>query len=298
MTPLRQRMLEELQRRNYSKNTVTSYISAVKEFAEYFKKSPALLGSEEVRRYELYLFNDKKLCAQTVKGRMSALRFFYWKVLKRRDLFFDDLPIPKIPVKLPVVLSREEVSELIDSASSLKRRTMLMVLYATGIRRAELAALKIIDIDSKLMVLHIRSGKGQRDRDLPMTPRLLHALRDYYRWTKPRLYLFPGRNSTETAEEPITSKSVWHACHDAAASAGLTKAIGPHTLRHSFATHHVEAGTDLRTIQLLMGHTNIKNTMIYLHLSQRHMRQAPNPLDQLAKLGFYNQQSLPENDPA
>jgi integrase/recombinase XerD len=296
VTPLRQRMLEELQRRNYSRYTISSYISSVKEFAEYFHKSPALLGSEDVRLYQLYLINEKKLAPQTVKVRMAALRFFYWKTLKRRDLFFDDMVIPKTPVKLPVVLSREEVSQMIDSASSLKRRTMLMVLYATGIRRAELAALKLSDIDSKLMVLHIRAGKGQRDRDLPMTPRLLEGLRDYWRWTKPRCYLFPSPSSTANEQKPISPKTVWNACYDAALAAGLTKTIGPHTLRHSFATHHVEAGTDLRTIQLLMGHANIKNTMIYLHLSQRHMRQAANPLDQLATLGLYNQQSSPEKD--
>ncbi|MGA2264478.1 MAG: site-specific integrase, partial [Acidobacteriota bacterium] len=216
MTPLRQRMLEELQRRNYSQTTIESYILGVKEFADYFGKSPALLGAEDVRRYQLYLINEKKLAPQTVKVRVSALRFLYWKTLKRRDLYFDDLPMPKTPLKLPVVLSPEEVTRLIEGASSLKHRTMLMVLYATGVRRAELARLKVSDIDSKLMVVHIRQGKGQRDRDLPMTPKLLEALREYWRWSRSKVYLFPSPWSPSDREEPITPKSIYNACKEAA----------------------------------------------------------------------------------
>jgi site-specific recombinase XerD len=169
MTPLRQRMLEELQRHNYSQATIESYIFSVKEFAEYFHKSPALLGAGEVRRYHLYLINEKKLAAKTVKVRMSALRFFYWKTLKRRDLYFDDLPLPKTPKRLPAVLSPEEIVRLIRAASSLMHHTILILLYATGIRRAELRWLKVSDIDSQRMVIHIQQGKGRRDRDVPMT---------------------------------------------------------------------------------------------------------------------------------
>jgi len=295
MTPLRQRMLEELQRRNYSQSTIDSYILSVKEFAEYCQKSPASLGAEDVRRYQLYLINEKKLAPHTVKARMSALRFFYWKTLKRRDLYFDDLPIPKAPMKLPVVLSLGEVTRLIEAASSLMHRTILIVLYATGIRRAELTKLKVSDIDSQLMVIHIRAGKGQRDRDLPMTPKLLKALREYWRRARPRVYLFPSPYGD--GEEPISPKTVYHACREAAVRSGLTKRIGPHTLRHTFATHHLDAGTDLRTIQLLLGHADLKNTMVYLHLSQRHMRMAANPLDQLI-LNPCGLQPPPEKDPS
>ena len=281
MTPLRQRMLEELQRRNYSQATIEAYIFAVQEFAKYFGKSPERLGAEEVRRYQLYLINMKQLASQTVKVRMSALRFFYWKTLKRRDLHFDDMPLPKAPMKLPVVLSPEEVTRLIEAASSLMHRTILMLLYATGIRRAELRLLKLSDIDSQRMVIHIQKGKGRRDRDVPMTPMFLEALREYWRWARSTVYLFPSPSSTSDAEKPISSKTVWNVCHEAAVRAGLTKRIGPHTLRHSFATHHMEAGTDLRTIQFLLGHADLKNTAVYLHLSQHHMRAAANPLDQL-----------------
>ena len=232
MTPLRQRMVDELLRRNYSQATIESYILAVKDFAAYFGKSPDLLGAEEVRRYQLHLVNEKRLAPNTVKVRMSALRFFYWRTLKRRDLHFDDLPLTKTPVKLPVVLSPEEVTRLIEGASSLKHRTMLMVLYATGLRRAELARLKVSDIDSKCMVIHIRQGKGRRDRDLPMTPKLLEALREYWRSARPAVYLFPSPRKVDGQERPISSKTVWHTCHEAAVRAGLTKAIHPHTLRH------------------------------------------------------------------
>ena len=281
MTPLRQRMTEELQRRNYTRSTIESYILAVKDFAQYFGKSPVCLGSEDVRRYQLHLVKEKRLAPNTVKVRMSALRFFYWRTLKRRDLHFDDLPLTKTPVKLPVVLSPEEVTRLIEGASNLKHRTMLMVLYATGLRRAELARLKVSDIDSRCMVIHIHEGKGQRDRDLPMTPKLLDALREYWRWSRSKVYLFPSPWSPSDREEPITPKSIYNACKEAAARAGLTKRIGAHTLRHSFATQLLESGADLRTIQYLLGHSSLKHTEVYTHLSQRHMRAAANPLDQI-----------------
>jgi len=273
--------LEELQRRNYSQHTTRSYIHAVKQFAEYFGKSPQELGAEEIRRYQLYLLNEKKYSAGTVKVSMSALRFLYKKVLKRRDLSFDDLVYPKKPKKLPVVLSPEEVARLIEAATNPMHRTMLMVLYGTGIRRTEASLLKVSDIDSQRMVLHIRQGKGARDRDVPLSPRLLEALRTYWRWKKPKGFLFPTTFGSRGQEQPICGKTVWNICKEAAVRAGIQKKIGPHTLRHSFATHHLEAGTDLRTIQLLLGHADLEHTTFYLHLSHRHLQAATNPLDQL-----------------
>ena len=273
--------MEELQRRNYSQHTTRSYIHAVKQFAEYFGKSPQELGAEEIRQYQLYLLNEKKYSAGTVKVRMSALRFLYKKVLKRRDLSFDDLVYPKRPKKLPVVLSPEEVARLIEAAANPMHRTMLMVLYGTGIRRTEASLLKVSDIDSQRMVLHIRQGKGARDRDVPLSPRLLEALRTYWRWKKPKGFLFPTTLGSRGQEQPICGKTVWNICKEPAARAGIQKKIGPHTLRHSFATHHLEAGTDLRTIQLLLGHADLEHTTVYLHLSHRHLQAATNPLDQL-----------------
>jgi site-specific recombinase XerD len=275
-------MLEEIQRRNYSPETTRSYIHAVKQFAEYFGKSPEKLGAEEIRRYQLYLLNEKKCAAGSVKVRMSALRFFYKKVVKRRDLSFDDLVYPKKPKKLPVVLSQEEVTRLIEATTNPMHRAMLMVLYGTGIRRTEASLLKVSDIDSQRMVLHIRQGKGARDREVPLSITLLQALREYWRWKKPKGFLFHSAFDHRGQEQPICGKTVWNICKGAAVRAGIQKKIGPHTLRHSFATHHLEAGTDLRTIQLLLGHADLKDTTVYLHLSHRHLHAATSPLEQLA----------------
>jgi integrase/recombinase XerD len=281
VTSLRQRVLNELQRRNYSPETTRGYIHAIKQFADYFGKSPEKLGAEEIRQFQLHLLKEKKLAPGTVEGRMSALRFLYKKTLKRRDIAYDDLVFPKVPRKLPVVLSPDEITSIIEAAPNLMHRTILMLLYATGIRRAEAALLKVSDVDSERMVIHIQLGKGSRDRDVPMTPKLLEALRQYWRWKHPKVYLFPSTEGHRGEERPISDKTVWYACKEAAARAGIKKRIGPHTLRHSFATHLMEAGTDLRTIQLLMGHAHLEDTTVYLQLSQRHLRAAPNPLDQI-----------------
>jgi site-specific recombinase XerD len=274
-------MLEELQRRNYSPSTTRGYILAVRQFADYFGKSPEKMGAEEIRRFQLYLLNEKKLAPGTVETRMAALRFLYKKTLKRRDLAYDDLIFPKTPQKLPLVLSQEEVKRLIEAAPNLLYRTLLLLLYGTGMRRTEASLLKVSDIDSQRRVIHIRRGKGSRDRDVPLTPKLLEALRQYWRWKKPRVYLFPSTPGHRGVEQPISDETVWYACHRAAAKAGIKKPIGPHTLRHSFATHLLEAGADLRTIQLLLGHRELKDTIIYLHLSQRHLHAAINPLEQI-----------------
>ena len=285
MTSLRQRVLDELQRRNYSSATTRGYILAIQQFAEYFSKSPEQLGATEIRRFQLYLLNQKKLAPGTVEGRMSALRFLYKKTLKRRDIVYDDLIFPKTPQKLPVVLSPEEVTRLIEAAPNRLHRTILMVLYGTGIRRTEASLLKVSDIDSERMVIHVHQGKGSRDRDVPMTVKLLEALREYWRWKRPKVYLFPSTSGHRGAEQPISDKTVWYAVKEAGKRAGLQKRIGPHTLRHSFATNLMEAGTDLRTIQLLMGHAHLEDTTVYLHLSQRHLHAAINPLDQITIRG-------------
>jgi integrase/recombinase XerD len=281
MTRLRQRMLEDLQRRNYSPDTIRGYIRAVQQFAEYFGRSPEQMGGEELRRYQLYLLHERKLALGTVENCISALRFLYKKTLKRRDLAFDDLPFPKQPRTLPTVLSQDEVTRLIEAAPNRMHRMLLMLLYATGMRRTEASLLKVSDIDSQRMVIHIQRGKGMRDRDVPLTPKLLEALREYWRWKKPRVYLFPSKRSAPGVEQPISDKTVWNVCRAAATRAGIHKKLGPHTLRHCFATHLLEAGADLRTIQLLMGHERLEDTTIYLHLSQRHLHAAINPLDQL-----------------
>jgi site-specific recombinase XerD len=274
-------MLDDLRRRNYSPDTIRGYIRAVQQFAEYFGRSPEQMGAEELRRYQLYLLHERKFALGTVENNISALRFLYRKTLKRHDLAFDDLPFPKQPRTLPTVLSQDEVTRLIEAAPNRMHRMLLMLLYATGMRRTEATLLKVSDIDSQRMVIHIQRGKGMRDRDVPLTPKLLEALRDYWRWKKPRVYLFPSKVSDPGVERPISDKTVWNVCRAAADRAGIDKKLGPHTLRHCFATHLLEAGADLRTIQLLMGHERLEDTTIYLHLSERHLHAAINPLDQL-----------------
>jgi len=180
------------------------------------------------------------------------------------------------------VLSREEVEGLINAAGTLFRRTLLMTLYATGMRRSERARLKVNNIDSQRMIIRVVQGKGGKDRDLPLSPALLETLREYWRWRKPRLYLFPTRICRHRLEQPISDKTVWIACSDSARRAGIRKRVTPHTLRHSWATHLLEAGTDLRTIQVLLGHGDLETTAQYLHLSQRHLQTVNNSLDSLS----------------
>ena len=280
MTHLRRMMLEELQRRNYSQETTKAYLFTVRDFAKYFHRSPDELGPEHIREYQAYLFSGRKLAPKSVAQRTAALRFLFVKTLKRAYML-EHIPFPKIPLRLPTVLSPEEVTRLIDAAPNLLYRTILMTLYSTGMRRGELVQLKSGDIDKELMLVHIREGKGQRDRNVPLSPKLLEALREYWRWMKPVTYVFPGVVDGRRVDAPATDKVVWHACRVAAQRAGITKRIHPHTLRHSFATHLLEAGADLPTIQNLLGHADIRDTTIYLHLSRKHLKTVANPLDEI-----------------
>jgi site-specific recombinase XerD len=191
------------------------------------------------------------------------------------------MPFPKKPRKLPVILSPNEVVLVINAAWNLMHRTILMVLYGTGMRRTEARLLKVEDIDRELMVIHIRNGKGSRDRDVPLTPKLREALREYYRWKRPRVYLFPSTQGHLGNDQPVSDKTIWNVCRMAAKRAGINKNIGPHSLRHSFATHLLDAGADLRTIQFLLGHARLEHTLIYLHLSKRRLQATVNPLEQL-----------------
>jgi integrase/recombinase XerD len=280
MTQLRRIMLEELQRRNYSDNTVRQYLLAVRQFAQHFGKPPDQLGPDELRTYQAHLLRDRKLAVGTVVARVAALRFFFVRVLKRHQ-FREDLPYPKDRRRLPTVLSLEEVTRLINAAGNLQQRAMLMTLYGTGMRRTELSLLKVRDVDSQRMMIRVERGKGGAGRDIPLSPALLETLREYWRCKKPHTYLFPSSEGHRGKEQPTSDRAVWYACKQAARHAGLTKRIGPHPLRHSFATHLLEAGTDLRTIQIILGHGDLETTAKYLHLSQRHLRAVANPLESL-----------------
>jgi site-specific recombinase XerD len=272
-------MLEELERRNYSADTTRRYLRFVERFAQHFGKSPDKLGPDHLRSYQAYLLKERKLCPGSVENHVAALRFFYVRTLHRHE-FREFLPYPKMHKKLPEILSQEEVARLIDASTTLFQRTMLMVLYGTGMRRAELARLKVAHIDSQRLVIHVVDGKGHKDRDLPLSPTLLENLRVYWRWLKPRTYLFPSRMHRDH-EQPISDKIVWRACTQAAKKAGIRKRVSPHLVRHSWATHLLEAGTDLRTIQLLLGHEDLEVTAQYLHLSAQHLQKVTNPIEAL-----------------
>jgi integrase/recombinase XerD len=282
VTHLRKIMLEELQRRNLSKLTAECYLRVVEEFALFYNRPPDQLGPEQIRQYQAHLFADRKLDANTVAQHLSALRFFFIKTLKR-NWGVEETPYPKRPIRLPDVLSREEVQRLIESADSPLHRVWLVMLYATGLRREELVQLKVTDIDSARMLIHVHQGKGNEDRDIMLSPRLLEELREYWRRTnfKPKTYLFPGGGRAHATDVPMSAKSVFHAVKHAAQRAGLKKHVHPHTLRHCFATHLLESGADLRTIQLLLGHADLKTTSRYLHMSEVHLRATASPLDSL-----------------
>jgi site-specific recombinase XerD len=275
-------MIEELRRRNFAESTIRSYVHGVEHFSQYFHRRPDQLGAQHIRQYQAMLFTQLKFSPNTVIQRLGALRFFYIKVLKR-NWSIAETPYPRKLIRLPEILSPEEVARLIDAAELPFYRILLMTLYGTGARRAEVAHLKVGDIDSRRMVVHIHGGKGNRDRDVMLSQKLLEGLRIYWRGLrrKPTDWLFPG-NRWHTGTRPITTQVVWDACQNAAERAGLAhNHIHPHTLRHCFATHLLEAGADLRTIQMLLGHRDLEETTIYLHLSRRHLSATGSPLDAL-----------------
>jgi len=281
MTQLRRQMLEELERRNYSASTVRAYVRTVEDFAHYFKQRPDRLGPEQIRQYQAHLFRDRKLAPNTVAQRVAALRFFYIRTLGQ-EWNLDRAPYPKRPRRLPNILSPQQVTRLINAADSTFHRMIVMTLYATGVRRLELTRLEIADIDSERMVVHVRNGKGGKDRDVMLSEQLLVALRQYLRGLrrKPDRWLFPG-GAWHTGNYPISTGTVWNACHYATQRAGITKPVHPHILRHCFATHLLEAGADLRTIQMLLGHRDLEETARYLHLSSRQLSDVASPLDSL-----------------
>lgn len=267
MTPLRQRMMEDMQIRNFSPNTIGSYIFQVAQFAKHFKKSPDLLGPAEAREYQLFLLKERKNAYASLKQTVAALRFLY-KVTLGREWGIERLPYPKREKRLPVVLSKEEVLRLFSSVRNLKHRTVLMTLYATGMRVSEVTHLRVDDIDSNRMVIRVRQAKGRKDRYIPLLPTLLTTLRTYWRRYRPKVSLFPSQRTRSS----LTTGAVMKVCSAAQKKAGLSKEVTPHTFRHSFATHLLEAGTDLRTIQMILGHASLSTTAIYLHVAENGLR--------------------------
>jgi len=277
-------MREELVRRNYAQSTMRSYLRIVRDFQTYCGKRLDRLGPDDLRSYHAYLLEARKLAVRTVVQHVAAIRFLYAKTLKRRDMK-EDLPYPRnYRRRLPVVLSPEEAVRLIDSSRNLFHRAMLMTLYSCGLRRAELCRLKVSDIDSKRMMIRIVQGKGNVDREVPLSPKLLETLRLYWRWMRPKTYLFPGTEKGWRADKPITSKMVRAAVQFAATRAKLQKHVTPHTLRHSYATHQLEAGIELKTLQVLLGHEDLATTSLYLHLSKKHLQAVSTPLDRITTI--------------
>ena len=276
MTPLRQRMLEDLQIRQYSPTTIRIYLHAIAEFAQHFGKPPDQLGPEHIRRYQLFLIKEKKASRPTCIQVVCALRFFYTHTLSRK-IAIERIPFPRRERKLPLILSREEVKALLEAPRNLRQRTLLAVLYGAGLRVSEVTQLKAGDIDSARNVLWVRQGKGRKDRQTLLPTKLLELLRCYWRTQRPSGWLFPGSNPTR----PISAKAVFLACRKAAQKAGISKPVHPHLLRHAFATHLLESGVNLRTIQILLGHANLETTARYLQVADVSVRSTRSPLDSL-----------------
>ena len=262
MTELRQRMIADLRIRNYSPRTVDCYTRCVAAYARHFGRSPAALGAEQVRAYQIYLVETKQASWAAFNQAVCALRFLYGTTLQRPGLV-EDIPFPRQPKRLPVVLSPGELARFFAAIPNLKHRTVLMTMYAAGLRVLEALHLRVADVDSARQCLRVAQGKGQKDRYTLLPPTLLQQLRTYWKATHPASeWLFPGRS----AARPLDATAVQRQCGPAARRAGLAKRVTTHTMRHCFATHLLEAGTDLRTIQQLLGHRSLQTTAVYLHV--------------------------------
>jgi integrase/recombinase XerD len=275
MTPLRQRLIDDLRLRNYSPRTIEAYVGQVVQFARHFHRSPDLLGPDDVRAYLLHLLAQHASWSR-FNQTVCALRFFYGVTLGRRDQI-PFIPFGKRTHSLPHVLAPEEVVRLFAALPAGPQRLRLQVAYACGLRLSELLHLQIRDIDSQRMVVIVRQGKGRKDRLVPLSARLLEELRVYWRRYRPATWLFPGA----TPPQPLCPATVQRQCQRAARRAGLSKRCSPHTLRHSYATHLLEAGVDVFTLQAILGHRDLRTTARYVHVDTRRLRQTPSLLDLL-----------------
>lgn len=279
MLALRQRMIEDLRIRNYSQGTVKAYVARVAEFARYFGRSPALLGPPHIRQYQVHLIEEKHTSWPMFNQTVCALRFLYQTTLNK-EWAVKHIPFPKKPKKLPVVLSVKEVGVLLAAVENRKHRAILETLYGAGLRLGEALGLRVSDIDSGRMVLHVRQGKGRKDRYVALSPTLLRRLREYWKLYQPAELLFAGREP----ERPLSPSVVQTAILAARKKAGLRKLAHCHTLRHSFATHLLEAGVDLRTIQILLGHQSLSTTAVYLHIASKSLQETAQSKDLLRQL--------------
>lgn len=275
MSPLRRRMIEDMTIRNLSPATQRSYLHAVSKFSRHFGQSPDCLGLAEVHAFQVHLVATGIAWA-SLNQIVCALRFFYGVTLGQATIP-ERIAYAREPQKLPVVLSADEVVRFLEAIPSLKSRTALTTVYAAGLRVSEAVMLKIADIDSQRMVIRVEHGKGGKDRYVMLSPQLLRILRGYWRLARPRRWLFPGRDE----DRPLEPTTLHAACRSARTAAGLAKEVTPHTLRHSFATHLLENGTDIRIIQVLLGHANLQSTARYARVATKTISQTPSPLDRL-----------------
>jgi len=276
MGEMRRRMEKELKLRGLSPRTSKTYLRVVHNYARYHRRPPETMGVEEARAYVLHLIEEKNLSRSSIIQAVCGLRFFYHKVL-RQTFDLDVLPLQKRHRTLPQVLTEKEVAALLEAESNLKQRAILMALYSGGLRLQEVLQLRPVDIDSAGMRIRIRAGKGGKERYVMLSFTLLNALRTYFKQYRPEKWLFFGK----TKAEPASPRSVQKMIGKAAAAAGIRKKVTTHILRHSFATHLLDRGTNLRYIQELLGHKSIKTTMIYIHVSRRTLTEVVSPLDRL-----------------
>jgi len=275
ISPLRQRLIEDMSLRHFGEKTQQDYIRAVKNFTIFLGRSPDTATAEDLRRFQLHL-TESRVRPPTINFTVTALRFFFTVTLDRVDAI-KHLTFVAEPRKIPIVLSPEEVVRFLEAAPGVKYKAAFSVAYGAGLRVSEVASLKISDIDSKRMMLRVEQGKGRKDRHAMLSPVLLELLRDWWRIARPTAWLFPGRDPLQ----PMSTRQLNRACHAAAQMAEITKRVSPHTLRHSFATHLLEQNTDIRVIQVLLGHSKLDTTALYTHIATNTIRGVLSPLERL-----------------
>lgn len=276
MSELRRKMLADLRIRNYAERTQSMYVARVAEMARHFGRSPSDLSAEEVREYLRYLKEEREVSRSAFAQTVGALRFLFGFTLGRPEMV-PQIPYPRLKRRHPVVLSPREVTRLLNAIPNRKHRTVALVLYGAGLRIREALALELRDIDSERMVITVRHGKGDQDRQVALSEVLLGELREYWRAYRPSRCLFPGKDPNK----PLVASTIQRALKAARVRAGISKPAGPHVLRHSYATHLLESGTDLRVIQTLLGHRSVRTTQIYTHVTTERLRSTRSPLDDL-----------------
>ena len=279
ISPLRRRMIEDMTIRKFAPKSQHDYVQRVKNFAAFLGRSPETATFEDVRRYQLHLAASG-VSVPTINQTVSTLRFFFRVTLRRHEIV-EHTHFIREPHKLPVVLSPEEVTRLLDAAPGIKYKAALSVAYGAGLRATEVTSLKVSDIDSKRMIIRVEQGKGRKDRYVMLSPYLLNLLREWWKAARPQGWLFPGRDPAQ----PMTTRQLNRACHAAAQMAEINKRVSLHTLRHSFATHLLEHNIDVRVIQVLLGHAKLDTTALYTRVATKTISEVMSPLEHLALKG-------------